>query len=382
MPTANLGLTLPVSHGSPDVWDAILEDVFGLIDEHDHSPGKGVKVPSAGLNIDDDVPWNSGGTYYALTGVKALDFQPGDPDDVTGYAGALFVSEDDNELYWRTTGGTNVQITDGATLNIAAFSGGIGGDYSVVTALLDYDDATDTYRFRQELSASVRQYAKIGVADIILREYDAAGDATVPTHAITIKSPDALAAAYSLTLPTGVPANQSLVQMSSAGELSASNTTTQPIEALDFYHSGTHQLLIPATMAVDPNGVHTRQLTASGAAVTWRLGASAEKITFPVPLKAGDVIEDFTVYILKNTNNTNTVRAQLYRFDINLGEAQVAIGSNNANAPATIVAINSAAANLELTEEIMAYIIVYSDAGVTPAADDILYAVVNYHRPL
>lgn len=224
MPTANMGLTLPTNHGSADVWDSILEDVFGLLDEHDHSTGKGVAIPSSALNINADVPWNSAGSYYAITGLKALDFQPSLPADVTGYAGALFVSSDDNELYWRTPGGTNVQLTDANTLNVASFTGGIGGDYSAVTALLDYDDATDTYRLRQELNGGVRQYAKLGVADIILREYDAAGDATVPVETVTLKSPDALAASYALTMPAALPAGTSLLQITSAGVLTPSNT--------------------------------------------------------------------------------------------------------------------------------------------------------------
>jgi hypothetical protein len=225
MPTLpNMGLITPTGHGSEDVWDTILESLFTLVDEHDHSSGKGVKVPSSGLNINADVAWNSGGTYYAITGIKALDFQPSLDSAMSAFACALYVDSDDNELYWRTAGGVNVRVTDTNSLNVGSFTGGIGGDYATTTALLDYDDATDTYRLRQELSGGVRQYAKIGVADIVLREYDPAGDLTVPVETITIKSPDALAAAYTMTLPAAVPASTSLMQMSSTGAVLVSNT--------------------------------------------------------------------------------------------------------------------------------------------------------------
>jgi hypothetical protein len=134
MPTLpNMGLITPTGHGSEDVWDTILESLFTLVDEHDHSSGKGVKVPSSGLNINADVAWNSGGTYYAITGIKALDFQPSLDSAMSAFACALYVDSDDNELYWRTAGGVNVRVTDTNSLNVGSFTGGIGGDYATTT---------------------------------------------------------------------------------------------------------------------------------------------------------------------------------------------------------------------------------------------------------
>ena len=49
---------------------------------------------------------------------------------VSGYASALFANSADNNLYWRNSGGTNVQLTAGNSLNVAGFVGGIGGDYA------------------------------------------------------------------------------------------------------------------------------------------------------------------------------------------------------------------------------------------------------------
>lgn len=225
MPTLpNMGLVLPTDHGSEDVWDTILDTLFGLVDSHDHTSGKGVQVPAAGLDINADLPFNSGGNYYAATGLKAVDFQPVLNSTTTGYACALFVDSSNNELYWRTAGGVNVKVTDVASLNVSAFTGGIGGDYSSIGALLDYDDASDTYRLRQQSSLGVRQFAKVSTADLKLYEYQAAGVGAVPANAVTVKSPAALASGYTVTLPTALPAAASVVMMSTAGVLSVPQT--------------------------------------------------------------------------------------------------------------------------------------------------------------
>jgi hypothetical protein len=221
MTTPNMGLAEPTDHGSSDVWGSLLNTIFDTIDAHDHTTGKGVKVPTAGLNINADLTFSSA---YAITNALALDMAPVAATGVTGYSSALFTnSSDANNLYFRNASGVNVKITDGSTLNVS-ITGGIGGDYSSIGALLDYDDASDTYRFRQQTSASVRQYAKVAHGDIALYEYKAAGNATVPTNAVTLKSPSALASAYSVIFPSALPGSQLLLQMDASGNLVASNT--------------------------------------------------------------------------------------------------------------------------------------------------------------
>lgn len=221
----NMSLILP-TRGAPGagIWHDALDAALGLIDAHDHSPGKGLRINSDAISIDADLTFSS---LYAPTNLHRISFA-----SITALSSnnkSLFVSSADQELYWRSNAGANVKLTSGASLNVAAFVGGIGGDYSSVSALVDYDDATDTYRFRQETAASVRQFAKVKFADIQLIEYDAAGDASVPANAITIKSPDALAGAYSLTLPAALPGSTQLMQLSSAGDVSASNTVANAV---------------------------------------------------------------------------------------------------------------------------------------------------------
>lgn len=219
-----MALIKPTELGDNGVWASLLDAMFDLIDQHDHSPGKGARVPMAtGVSVGADVPWNSGGSYFAITNLKAIDFQPQPASGMTTYAGALFVDSATNELNWRTTGGANVRITDGTGLNIS-LAGVIGGDYASVGALVDYTDTTDTYALRQQLGGGVRQFARLQSGDVDLYEFKAHPTGGVPANRVRLKSPAGLVSSYDLTWLTALPGTTTPLQVSSAGLISASNT--------------------------------------------------------------------------------------------------------------------------------------------------------------
>src|SRR6188474_185965 len=223
-PTPNMGLIKPTENGDDDVWDLLLDAQADLIDQHDHSGGKGVKVPLAtGATVTADVPWASGGNFFAITGLKAIDFQPLPTSAMTAYAGALFVDSATNELNWRTTGGANVRITNGTTLNVS-LTGTIGGDYASVGALIDFTDTTDTYALRQQIGTGVRQFARLQTGDVDFYEFKAQPAAGVPANRVRLKSPTSLAASYDATLPAALPAAAAFLQMSASGVISASDS--------------------------------------------------------------------------------------------------------------------------------------------------------------
>lgn len=216
-PSPNMAIVMPNDHDDDDVWDTILDTALGMtVDRHDHTTGKGVPIPGQALKITADVSWSSGGSSYALTDLRAIDFSPQPAAGMTALAGAIFVSDGTSglaagELYWRTVLGANVKLTSGNALNVAAFTGGIGGDYSAVGALEIFDDATDSYWFQQQVGASVRQYARMRSADVDLYEYKANPATGVPTQRVRLASPAALAASYALTFPAALPpANQAV----------------------------------------------------------------------------------------------------------------------------------------------------------------------------
>lgn len=221
--TANMSMILPTDHGDSDVWGALINTALTLNDSHDHSPGKGVKVPTAGLNINADLSFSPTGTPRALTDLKAIDFAAVASTSVTGLAGALFISDGTgglaaNELYYRTVLGSNVQFSVGAALNVAAFAGGIGGDYIASLALLSYDAASLSYWHQQP--GAPRPWARMRSGDVDIYE-----TAASIVNRVRLKSPAALAASYDVTWPAAVPGSTLLMQMSSAGVLTASNAT-------------------------------------------------------------------------------------------------------------------------------------------------------------
>lgn len=296
--TPNMNITTPVEGGSADVWDVILNDGFDVIDAHDHSTGKGVRVPFAtGVTISADTPWNSGGVYYAITGIKALDFQPRPTTDMTSYAGALFLNSADNELYWRTTGGTNVKLTAGTSIN-AALIGGIGGDYASVSALVDFVDASDLYRFRQQLGGGVQQYARGAFGDVDLYEFKAHPAGGVPANRVRLSSPAALAASYAITLGGALPAASAFVLMSAAGVLTYEPSPTV-VSGQNITLAGTADIKHgDRVLNLHPFGsVNTANWAPNAASGGYMASSGAGTLDIPIPLRQGDRIKSVTYAI-------------------------------------------------------------------------------------
>src|SRR5256885_6466039 len=141
----NMGLILP-TRGAPGSghWADTVDADLALMDAHNHQSGRGLPINSAALAIDGDVSF---GSLWAVTNMQRVSFAA-----VTALAAnnkSLFVSLADNELYWRSNAGSNVKLTAANALNVAAFVGGIGGDYTSVSAAENYDDANKRYTFKQ-----------------------------------------------------------------------------------------------------------------------------------------------------------------------------------------------------------------------------------------
>lgn len=213
----NMSLELPELGGDSGSWDDILEAVFTILDAHSHVSGSGVPITPDAIDIDADLTFAG----HAATNVGKVAFTA-----VTALASgskSLFCSVSDNELYWRTSGGTNVKLTSGSSLNVAAFVGGIGGDYSSVSALVAFDDANDRYTFKQN---SATGWARMASGEVRILE-----TGTSESVYVGIAAPAALGASYTLTLATALPGSTAIAQVSSAGVLTYSNTIVSLITA-------------------------------------------------------------------------------------------------------------------------------------------------------
>lgn len=378
--TPNMALVQPDEGGSSDVWDVILTTLFGVVDAHNHTAGKGLPVPSAGLRINADVAWAYSGTSYSITALKAVDFTPVTAASVAALAGAFFVSSADNELYFRSIAGTNIKLTNAGTINISLV-GGIGGDYSSIGALFSYDDATDSYWAQQEISGGVRKWARLRAGDIDIYE-----TAASITNRIRLRSPAALAASYELVFPAAVPGAAAAVQVSTAGVLTFSNTFAGNLTAADHRYTTEQSEIYAGVGWIDPNATHTRLLSGSGAQIGWTLAASANPLTMQLHPKEGDTITGYRAWVNKVTNGSATIACKLWKQRTGaIGtESAVTLGTGTEtsalNAPGYIQLISAAVT--ELVAAGWQYYAVMVPSGSVTTNPDQLLSLELFHKRL
>lgn len=108
--TVNMGIELPTPGGDEGVWDDKLNAALEVIDAHDHTAGKGVLVPSAGININDDLQFNSN---------RPIEIDAAQFDDLsvayTGTTNARAVQFAGGDLWITNGSGVAVQITSGSS---------------------------------------------------------------------------------------------------------------------------------------------------------------------------------------------------------------------------------------------------------------------------
>lgn len=118
MATTFMALDLPtVSVTTGPEWATALNNAFETVDSHDHSAGKGTKVPTSGINVNLDFSFNS----FKAKDLKSTQFTL-QPTALTGNANALSVYAYQNNLYYTNAAGTAVQITNGSTLATSTIS--------------------------------------------------------------------------------------------------------------------------------------------------------------------------------------------------------------------------------------------------------------------
>ena len=116
MATVNMILDLPtVSVTLGPEWAQDLNAALTLVDAHDHSTGKGVKVTPAGLNINGDLTIGSSN----LTNVKSTRYT-NNASTLVGASDLRAVYVTGGDLYYNNGGGTAVQITSGAAVTAAS----------------------------------------------------------------------------------------------------------------------------------------------------------------------------------------------------------------------------------------------------------------------
>ena len=216
MATVYMSLDLPVvSVTLGPLWATMLNAAFTVVDDHDHTAGKGRPITAAAINVNSDLSFGS--NNLDDTGSIRLITQP---SLLVGASDLRALYAFGGELYFRDSSGNNVKITNLGSLNATAI-GGIGGDYTSSTASVTYSSISKTFTFNQ----NTNQRAKLDIGDLTIRE------TVVGANGITIKSPTGLAAGYTITLPSSLPAANRLVQIDSSGNFSNVLITDALIDA-------------------------------------------------------------------------------------------------------------------------------------------------------
>lgn len=115
-PLMNLNLPTPTVTLGP-AWATELNAALTVVDSHDHSVGKGTKIPTAGLNINANLSFAG----YSATNLKLSQYTDQTPP-LSGTSNALSVFSHAGDLYWINSNGNAVQITAGGGLSAVATS--------------------------------------------------------------------------------------------------------------------------------------------------------------------------------------------------------------------------------------------------------------------
>lgn len=107
--TTFLNLTLPVPTVQlGPLWATQINEAMEVIDSHDHTSGKGVRVPTAGLNINADLDFNE----FGALNLKQVSFDNRTVSP-TGSSFARSVSVFSGDLYYTNDSGVAIQLTAG-----------------------------------------------------------------------------------------------------------------------------------------------------------------------------------------------------------------------------------------------------------------------------
>lgn len=196
--TPNMGLTLPTpSTTTGPQWANDINNAFDKVDSHDHTPGNGGLVPVAGLDINADLSFlGSSGAFSAIDLVSTRYTNQGANP---GTERAIYARNDN--LYWNTSAGAEVQITNG--INVNAGAGSISG---MTAPGVSVSFSSPAYTFQQ----AVNTPAVLDAGTVRIR------DLSVGSGSIDLTSPSP-SANYTLTFPATAPTAARLLGWSGSG---------------------------------------------------------------------------------------------------------------------------------------------------------------------
>lgn len=197
--TPNMNLTLPVPSTTPGPqWATQVNSAFNVIDQHNHTFGSGVQVPTAGLNINSDLSFN---------GYSAINLKGSVYSDVNGVAptSTSQVYVNNGDLYFVDGSGTQIPITVAGS--IAAAQGNISN--LVAPAVAAWDIGSATFIFTKDTNEA----ASFDIGPVTIRR------TSVSSFGVTLQPASGIATNYTLNLPVNVPIANSFLTATTGGDI-------------------------------------------------------------------------------------------------------------------------------------------------------------------
>ena len=226
MITPLMGLLLPdVNVTLGPIWASELNTALSSIDSHDHTTGKGKKIPlSTGVNINADIDLTS---TYNMINARSLRFL-NNASVLIGTTDVGCVYEVAGDLWYNNGAGVPVHITSGAGLAFASL-GTIGGDYGPGDpAEVSYSALLSEYTFTQDPGVA----AAINTGDIYIY------DTVLGGKYVHLKVKSGLIANYDFEFPDTLPSSDAVMVLSSTGKVT---TTLQSLTAQSMFETGDYK---------------------------------------------------------------------------------------------------------------------------------------------
>ncbi|CAM6005211.1 unnamed protein product [Sphagnum balticum] len=268
MPFYNLSpnMSLPIPEigldPGPD-YASNLNDSLTIVDGHNHTPGYGVPVPVAGLNINADLPLNN----YNITGVRSVRLSV-NTSALSNGSDVNCLYDLNGDLYFIDGSGDNIQITKAGAV-FATSSGITSGTASAsfVNGVL-------------VVNAAPNIPANIQAGQILL------GNNTVGTNFITLSAPNALAASYTATLPPSPPTGEAALVMDQNGTITTT-TGFNPAGSVIMYAGATAP---SGYLICNGSAVSRTTYAALYSAIGTLYGSGDGSTTFNIPNLQGNVV--------------------------------------------------------------------------------------------
>lgn len=229
--TTPMNLVLPTPGPPPTgttgpLYAQMINTALTKVENHNHTSGKGLQVPTAGLGINADLPFAG----FQATGLKGTQYDGQTAPLASGYQRVAYASTA-GDLWWNNGSGQGVRITNGNTLNLSSVGGitGMTGSASVVfasgSASYSFYSATSVYAALVGAAMQVRNAGGFGWN---WRADPAQGTASYTWYFDTATTPPSSDLPLTMTAVSGGTSKLKAAQIVTA-QIADSNVTTAKI---------------------------------------------------------------------------------------------------------------------------------------------------------